>query len=55
MGAIAAEYHETTTPLLGFLTRLCAIVGGLVAVAGLLDGVIYHGAKQLKAGIGKAS
>ena len=40
-----------------FLTGVCAIVGGVFTVAGMLDGMIYHSARALqkKIDLGKAS
>jgi len=41
----------------GFLTSLCAIVGGIITVAGLVDSVIYNAERTLrqKVDLGKAS
>ena len=40
-----------------FLTGLCAIVGGVFTVAGMVDGFLYHSTRALKKKIdlGKAS
>ena len=40
-----------------FLTGVCAIVGGVFTVAGMLDGMLYHSARALrkKIDLGKAS
>ena len=40
-----------------FLTGVCAIIGGVFTVAGLIDSVIYHSVKTLqkKIELGKAS
>ena len=31
-----------------FLTNVCAIVGGVFTVAGMLDGMLYHSGRVLK-------
>jgi hypothetical protein len=31
-----------------FLTNLCAIVGGVFTVAGMIDGALYHGGRVIK-------
>jgi preprotein translocase subunit SecG len=31
-----------------FLTQLCAILGGVFTVTGLVDGIVYHGSATLK-------
>merc|ERR1712037_384872 len=31
-----------------FLTQICAIIGGVFTVTGLLDGIVYHGSATLK-------
>lgn len=33
--------------LASFLTQLCAILGGVFTVTGLLDGLIYHGSASI--------
>lgn len=38
---------ETRMSLWHFLSNLCAIVGGILTLAGLLDGMIYRGRRQL--------
>ncbi|KAL7199848.1 hypothetical protein ACSBR2_022036 [Camellia fascicularis] len=39
---------EAHTPFLHFLTHLCAIIGGIFTVAGIVDSFVYHGRKALK-------
>jgi len=39
---------EQSKSFLHFLTSLCAIIGGVFTVAGLLDSFLYHGAKYLQ-------
>ncbi|KAG8493951.1 hypothetical protein CXB51_011279 [Gossypium anomalum] len=41
----AAEGHVS---FLHFLTNVCAIVGGVFAVSGIIDSCIYHGQKAMK-------
>ena len=40
-----------------FLTQICAIIGGVFTVTGLIDGFIFHGGNTLrkKMEIGKAA
>lgn len=48
-------YTEYRKPLAHFLTDVCAIVGGVFTVAGMVDGAIYAAAKlQQKVELGKA-
>jgi hypothetical protein len=44
-------------PLLSFVTQVCAIVGGVFAVAGLVDRLVYSGMRhvQAKVEIGKVN
>ncbi|KAJ4753739.1 Endoplasmic reticulum-Golgi intermediate compartment protein 3 [Rhynchospora pubera] len=39
---------EENTSLLHFLTNLCAIIGGIFTVAGIIDSFVYHGHKAIK-------
>lgn len=41
-------YTETKKPFAHFLTDVCAVVGGVFTVAGLLDSFIYSAGKSLK-------
>ncbi len=54
MQVMVSEERET---LAAFLTQICAIIGGVFTVTGLLDGVVYHGTHTLrrKIEIGKAA
>ena len=40
-----------------FMTGICAIIGGVFTVAGMIDSMVYHSAKALqkKIELGKAS
>ena len=48
------EYQHSFTH---FLTSVCAIVGGVFTVAGMIDGLLYHGGRviQKKMELGKLS
>lgn len=50
------RYSEKRKSFLHFLTGLCAIIGGIFTVAGLIDALIYHSsvAIQQKIELGKA-
>mgnify|MGYP003328867161 CR=1 FL=1 len=54
MQVVVREERKTFA---NFLTQLCAIIGGVFTVTGLLDGAIFHGGNSLrkKMEIGKAS
>jgi len=49
--------REERKSFANFLTQICAIIGGVFTVTGLLDGVIFHGGNTLrkKMEIGKAA
>jgi endoplasmic reticulum-Golgi intermediate compartment protein 3 len=50
-------YRQESLTLLQFLTSVCAVVGGVFTVAGLIDGFIYNANRTLKRKIqlGKAN
>ncbi|XP_076959576.1 uncharacterized protein LOC143635700 [Bidens hawaiensis] len=48
LSAIEVNFAETHTSFLHFLTNICAIVGGIFTVAGILDSFIYHGHMALR-------
>ncbi|KAL8222695.1 hypothetical protein R6Q57_020094 [Mikania cordata] len=48
LSGIEVNFKETHTSFLHFLTNICAIVGGIFTVAGIVDSFIYHGHKVLK-------
>ncbi|KAK9073947.1 hypothetical protein SSX86_006545 [Deinandra increscens subsp. villosa] len=48
LSGIKVNFTETHTSFLHFLTNICAIVGGIFTVAGIVDSFIYHGHKALK-------
>ena len=41
-------HREEAESLGNFLTQLCAIVGGVFTVFGLIDSILYHGVKAVK-------
>jgi len=41
-------YTQRSKSILHFLTGVCAIVGGIFTVAGMLDSIIYSAEKTLK-------
>ncbi|CAN6346381.1 unnamed protein product [Urochloa humidicola] len=45
---IKVIFTEENRSLLHYLTNLCAIVGGVFTVSGIIDSFIYHGQKALK-------
>eukprot|EP00055_Hartaetosiga_balthica_P018797 m.135386 g.135386 ORF g.135386 m.135386 type:complete len:396 (+) comp9962_c0_seq1:82-1269(+) len=53
---ILVQLSEHNHSFLHFLTSLCAIIGGIYSVAGMIDGFVYHGLRTLqkKQEIGKA-
>ena len=47
---------QTKRSFADFLTSVCAIVGGVFTVFGLMDSMVYYGQRELvKQGIGKLS
>nr|TKV96400.1 hypothetical protein SEVIR_9G426000v2 [Setaria viridis] len=45
---IKVDFTEENTSLLHFLTNICAIVGGIFTVAGIIDSFVYHGHHAIK-------
>ncbi|KAK7274661.1 hypothetical protein RIF29_15757 [Crotalaria pallida] len=45
---IKVTYTEDHVPFLHFLTNVCAIIGGIFTVAGIVDSSIYYGQKTIK-------
>ena len=41
-------YKEYRKPFTHFLTDICAVVGGVFTVAGIVDGLLYSAEKRLK-------
>lgn len=48
LSPIKVTFTEEHTSFLHFLTHICAIVGGVFTVAGMVDSFVYHGQKALK-------
>lgn len=48
-------HRETRQSLAHFLTSTCAIVGGVLTVAGLVDSFVYAGRNRIKNGGGALS
>ncbi|KAJ6808690.1 endoplasmic reticulum-Golgi intermediate compartment protein 3-like [Iris pallida] len=45
---IKVIYTEGNTSFLHFLTNVCAIIGGVFTVAGIIDAFVYHGHRAIK-------
>ncbi|CDO97460.1 unnamed protein product [Coffea canephora] len=48
LSPIKVTYKEDHASFLHFMTHICAIVGGIFTIAGIVDALIYHGQKALK-------
>lgn len=48
LSPIKVGFEEERPSFLGFLTSVCAIVGGVFTVSGIIDATVYHGHKALK-------
>ncbi|XP_031132206.1 endoplasmic reticulum-Golgi intermediate compartment protein 3-like [Ipomoea triloba] len=48
LSPIKVTFTEEHVPFLHFLTSVCAIIGGIFTIAGLVDSFVYHGQKALK-------
>lgn len=57
LSPMMVQMTEHRRSLTHFLTGVCAIVGGVFTVAGMVDGMLYHSTRALKKKIdlGKAS
>lgn len=57
LSPILIQYTEVTISFSHFLTNLCAIIGGVFTIAGLLDSCVFHSLKTLerKIELGKAT
>jgi len=49
MSPMQVSLTETRHSLPHFLTSVCAIIGGIFTVAGIVDGMIYHGLRSMEA------
>ncbi|XP_041472514.1 endoplasmic reticulum-Golgi intermediate compartment protein 3-like isoform X1 [Lytechinus variegatus] len=56
LSPLMVKFKEVNRSFMHFLTGVCAIIGGVFTVAGLIDSMIYHSAKaiQKKIELGKA-
>lgn len=56
LSPLMVKYTEKSRSFMHFLTGVCAIVGGIFTVAGLIDSMIYHSSRALqkKIELGKA-
>ncbi|CAI5953990.1 unnamed protein product [Closterium sp. NIES-65] len=48
LSPIKVRFTEQNTSFLHFLTNVCAIIGGVFTVTGIIDAVVYHGHKAIK-------
>jgi len=48
LSPIMVKFTEHTQSFAHFLTGVCAIIGGVFTVAGIIDSFLYHGLKTLK-------
>eukprot|EP00850_Spirogloea_muscicola_P009287 SM000052S17679 [mRNA] locus=s52:18386:21667:- [translate_table: standard] len=48
LSPIKVKFMETRTSFLHFVTNVCAIVGGVFTVSGIIDAFVYHGHKAIK-------
>lgn len=48
LSPIKVTFTETHISFLHFMTNVCAIVGGIFTVAGIVDSFVYHGHKALR-------
>ncbi|XP_029650596.1 endoplasmic reticulum-Golgi intermediate compartment protein 3 isoform X2 [Octopus sinensis] len=57
LSPMMVSYTEKQRSFMHFLTGVCAIIGGIFTVAGLIDSMIYHSSRaiQKKIELGKAS
>ncbi|CAI0448495.1 unnamed protein product [Linum tenue] len=48
LSPIKVVYKEEHISFLHFLTNICAVIGGIFTVAGIVDSFVYHGKKAIK-------
>lgn len=48
LSPIKVNFNQSKTSFLHFLTNVCAIVGGLFTVSGIIDSFVYHGHRAIK-------
>ncbi|KAF5444161.1 hypothetical protein F2P56_036658 [Juglans regia] len=45
---VKVTFKEEHIPFLHFMTHICAIIGGIFTVAGIIDSFVYHGQRVVK-------
>ncbi|KAM1030475.1 hypothetical protein EV1_033968 [Malus domestica] len=48
LSPIKVTFKEEHVPFLHFMTHICAIIGGIFTIAGLIDSFIYYGQRAMK-------
>lgn len=48
LSPIKVNFNQSKTSFLHFLTNVCAIVGGVFTVSGIIDAFVYHGHRAIK-------
>jgi hypothetical protein len=48
LSPIMVKFTETKKSFAHFLTGVCAIIGGVFTVAGLIDSFLYHGLRSMQ-------
>ncbi|KAL3830447.1 hypothetical protein ACJIZ3_019249 [Penstemon smallii] len=48
LSPIKVTFIETHVSFMHFLTNICAIIGGVFTVSGILDSFVYHGQRAIK-------
>ncbi|KAI3431420.1 hypothetical protein D9Q98_004473 [Chlorella vulgaris] len=48
LSPIKVRFQESRVSFLSFLTSLCAIIGGVFTVSGIIDATVYHGQQAIK-------
>ena len=48
LSPIMVKFTETSKSFAHFLTGVCAIIGGVFTVAGIIDSMVYHSMRSLK-------
>ncbi|KAL4431733.1 hypothetical protein ABPG77_002949 [Micractinium sp. CCAP 211/92] len=48
LSPIKVRFQESRLSFLSFLTSLCAIIGGVFTVSGIIDATVYHGQQAIK-------
>lgn len=48
LSPIKVHVAEKRQSFLHFLTSVCAIIGGVFTVSGLVDSVVYHGERAVR-------